>query len=123
MSDKPNAKVTEQAPIVNTKVLEHGQFDAEVLASPVPVVVDFFSNDNPPCAAFAPRYEALANKFAGRVRFFKINREAGGELATRLGVSGSPTLVFFNGGKEVGERLTGEIQRTAVKSAVDALKP
>jgi thiol-disulfide isomerase/thioredoxin len=110
MSDHPNVKVIEQA-----------QFEAEVLASPIPVVLDFFSTECPPCEALAPKLEALADKFGDRVRFLKIFRRGNRDLATRLGISGSPTLVFFKGGKEVGERLTGEIQRSSLKAALEAL--
>jgi hypothetical protein len=48
--------------------------------------------------------------------------QRGGELSAKLGVTGSPTLLFFKGGREAGERLSGdEIKRTALKSGVEAL--
>ena len=100
------------------------QFEVEVLAAPSPVVLDFFSTECPPCEALAPKYEAVAEAFAGRARFLKIFRQGNRELATRLGVTGSPTLVFYKGGKEVGERMTGEeIKRTALKAQVEAMLP
>jgi len=52
----------------------------------------------------------------------KIFRQGNRELATRLGVTGSPTVLFFKGGKEVGARMSGEdIQRSALKRAVESL--
>ena len=105
----------------NVMVIEAAQFETEVLASPMPVVLDFFSTECPPCEALAPKFESLADKFAGRVRFLKIFRQGNRELATKLGVTGSPTLVFFRGGKEFGERLSGEIERSAIKASLDAL--
>lgn len=97
-------------------------FEAEVLASPVPVVLDFYSTDCPPCEALAPKYEAVAEQFDGKARLLKIFRQGSRELATRLGVTGSPTLVFFKGGVEVGERMSGdEIKRSALKRAVEAM--
>ena len=97
-------------------------FEAKVLASPVPVVLDFYSTDCPPCEALAPKYEAVAEQFAGKTTFFKIYRQGNRDLATRLGVTGSPTLVFFKGGAEVGERMSGEdIKRSALKRAVEAM--
>ncbi len=110
MSDNPNVKV-----------IESGQFEAEVLGADAPVILDFFSTECPPCEALAPKFEAMADKFGGQVRFLKIFRQGNRELATRLSVTSSPTLLFFKGGKEVGERLTGDIQRSAIKSAVEAL--
>ncbi|MFZ4578087.1 MAG: thioredoxin family protein [Myxococcota bacterium] len=97
------------------------QFDAEVLGANTPVVLDFFSTDCPPCEALAPKFEAVAEQFAGQVKFVKVHRQASRELAVRLNVTGSPTLVFFKGGKELGERLAGDIQRSAIKRAVEAL--
>jgi len=111
MSDSPHVKVIEQA-----------HFDAEVLASPTPVVLDFFSTECPPCEALAPKFDALAEKYGDRVRFLKIFRQGNRELASKLGVSSSPTLIFFKGGAEVGERLTGEIPRSTLKAALEALQ-
>ncbi|WP_242342419.1 thioredoxin family protein [Anaeromyxobacter terrae] len=100
------------------------QYDERVLGAETPVVLDFFSTECPPCEALAPKYEAVAEQFAGKVRFLKIFRQGNRELATRLGVSGSPTLLFFKSGREVGARMTGEdIKRSALKSAVEALLP
>jgi thiol-disulfide isomerase/thioredoxin len=97
-------------------------YEREVLAAPEPVVLDFYSTECPPCEALAPKYEAVAEAFAGRARFLKIFRQGNRELATRLGVTGSPTLVFFKGGEEVGERMTGEeIKKTAFKAQIEAL--
>ena len=99
-------------------------YEREVLAAGGPVVLDFYSTECPPCEALAPKYEAVAEAFAGRARFLKIFRQGNRELATRLGVTGSPTLLFFRGGKEVGERMTGEeIKKTALKAQVEAMLP
>jgi thiol-disulfide isomerase/thioredoxin len=79
-------------------------YDKQVLQSSVPVVLDFFSTECPPCEALAPKFDAVAEQFAGKVRFLKIFRQGNRDLASKLGVSGSPTLVFFKSGAEVGER-------------------
>ena len=100
------------------------EYEREVLAAGGPVVLDFYSTECPPCEALAPKYEAVAEAFAGRARFLKIFRQGNRELATRLGVTGSPTLVFYKAGKEVGERMTGEeIKKTALKAQVEAMLP
>jgi thiol-disulfide isomerase/thioredoxin len=88
----------------------------------VPVVVDFFSTECPPCEALAPKFDAVAEQFAGRARFLKIFRQGNRELAASLGVSGSPTLLFYKGGVEVSERMSGEdIKRTALKRALSEM--
>jgi thiol-disulfide isomerase/thioredoxin len=106
----------------HVKEISAADYEQEVLAAGEPVVLDFFSTDCPPCEALAPKFEAVAGQFVGRARFLKIFRQGNRELAQRLGVTGSPTLVFFKGGSEVGERLGGEdIKRTAIKAQVEAL--
>ncbi len=104
------------------KTIEARQFEEEVLAAPEPVVLDFFSTECPPCEALAPKYDAVAEQFAGKARFLKIFRQGNRDLAVKLGVTGSPTLLFFNGGREVGARMSGEeIKRSALKAAAEAL--
>ncbi len=103
------------------KEIDQSQYDSEVLAAATPVVLDFFSTECPPCEALAPKYEAVAEQFAGKVKFYKIFRQGNRDLAARLGVSGSPTLVFFKNGQESGERMTGDIKRTELKKSVESL--
>jgi thioredoxin-like negative regulator of GroEL len=106
----------------NVKEITQADYEREVLGSPEPVVLDFYSTECPPCEALAPKFESVAEQFAGRARFVKIFRQGNRELATRLGVSGSPTLVFFKGGREVGERMSGEeIKKTALKAQVESM--
>src|SRR5512133_3800897 len=102
--------------------IDQSKFESEVLAAGGPSVLDFFSTECPPCEALAPKFEAVAEQFAGRVRFLKIFRQGNRELAAKLGVSGSPTLIYFAGGREVGARMSGEdIKRSALKAAVEAM--
>ena len=104
------------------KEITQADFEAAVAKSALPVVLDFFSTECPPCEALAPKFDAVAEQFAGKARFLKIFRQGNKDLASRLGVTGSPTLVFFRGGAEAGERMSGEeIKRTAIKAQVEAL--
>jgi thiol-disulfide isomerase/thioredoxin len=104
----------------NVKEIQASDYDREVDAA-TPVVVDFFSTECPPCEALAPKYEAVADQFAGRVTFLKVFRQGNRELATRLGVTSSPTLLFFKNGQERGQRLTGDIKRSEIKAAIETL--
>ncbi len=106
------------------KEIGQADFEKEVLGASRerPVVLDFYSTECPPCEALAPKYEAVAEHLAGRACFVKIFRQGNRDLAQKLGVTGSPTLIFFAGGVEVGERLSGEdIKRSAIKQQVEAL--
>ena len=108
----------------HVKEITAQDYEREVLAAAEPVVLDFYSTECPPCEALAPKYESVAETYAGRARFLKIFRQGNRELATRLGVTGSPTLLFYKGGREVGERMTGEeIKKTVLKAQVEALFP
>ena len=108
----------------HVKEIRAAEYQAEVVEASrtQPVVLDFYSTECPPCEALAPKFEALAEQFAGKARFVKIFRQGNRELAQQLGVTGSPTLVFFRSGVEEGERLSGDdIKRTAIKARLEAL--
>ena len=106
----------------HVKEITQADFEAEVAKSTLPVVLDFFSTECPPCEALAPKFDAVAEQFAGKARFLKIFRQGNKDLASRLGVTGSPTLIFFKGGTERGERMSGDdIKRTAIKAQVESL--
>ena len=107
----------------NVHEIEGALFEDRVVRADRPVVLDFFSTECPPCEALAPKFEAVAEQFAGKVRFLKVFRQGNRDLAEKLGVTGSPTLIFFGpDGQERGDRLGGEdIKRTAIKAQVEAL--
>ena len=105
----------------NVREIQASEFANAVIESSQPVVLDFYSTECPPCEALAPKYEAVADQFAGKVHFLKIFRQRNRDLASQLAISGSPTLVFFKNGKETGARLTGDIKRSEIKAAVETL--
>ena len=84
------------------------------------IALDFFSEDCPPCAQLAPIYERMAEKFPN-VKFVKMLRQANRSLAEKLGVKGSPTVLFFRKGEEVGQRLSGYISITQARQAFESL--
>lgn len=96
------------------------QFEYELNHNKGLLVLDFFSEDCPPCAQLAPIYERMAEKFP-QVTFVKMMRQTYRPLAERLGVKGSPTVLFFQNGKEVGERLTGYIAKSQMRIALESL--
>ncbi len=92
------------------KEISSADFEKEVLKGGK-VVLDFYSTECPPCEALAPKFESLADYFDGEAKFFKIFRQENRDLAEKLGVNGSPTVLYFENGKEVGHRLSGGIRR------------
>lgn len=119
VDEKPADRAVEPA---HVREIAEQDYDAEVAAAVLPVALDFFGKDSKPCETLAPRFEAVARKFSGKVLFLRISRTDSASVAARLGVTASPTIVFLQGGREKGERLGGaEIERTALKARVEAL--
>jgi len=96
------------------------EFEKEVLKGGK-VVLDFYSSECPPCEALAPKFESLAKLYGNDIKFLKIFRQKNRELADQLGVKSSPTLLFFDGGKEVGEVLTGGVKRKDIITNLNKL--
>ncbi len=83
--------------------LNQEQFEDEVLHSEIPVIVDFFANWCPPCRRLGPILDRLADEFTGQIRFVKINSDEEPVLAEMFHVTGLPTIVFIEDGKNVGQ--------------------
>lgn len=81
--------------------LSDRNFRDEVRKSEVPVVVDVWSDGCPPCVALAPTIKRLACKYDGKVKVCELNVELGPKAARKLGVYGTPTVLFFDEGKVV----------------------
>lgn len=102
--------------------INSSEFEKEVLRSGK-VILDFYSTECPPCEALASKFEDLSLLYGKDVKFLKIFRQKNRDLADRLGVKGSPTLLFFDNGKEVGERLGGGIKRSDIIKNLDSMLP
>ena len=98
------------------------EFEKEVLQGGK-VVLDFYSTECPPCEAVAPKFESLARMYGHEIKFYKIYRQQNRELADRLGVKSSPTLLFFDNGQEVTERLAGGIKRSEIIHHLNSMIP
>ncbi len=87
------------------------------------VAVDFFSTECPPCEALAPKFETLAELYGKDIKFVKIFRQGNRDLADSLEVKSSPTVIFYDNGKLVGEKLTGGIKRHDLVKNLNNLLP
>lgn len=76
------------------------------------VALDFYSSECPPCEALAPKFKSLSKLYGEDVKFIKIFRQENRDLAESLDVNSSPTVLFYNDGNLVGEKLTGGIKRS-----------
>lgn len=95
------------------KEITSSEFDQEVLRSGS-VILDFYSTECPPCEALASKFEDLNKLYGKEISFLKIYRQENRALAEQLGVKSSPTLLFYENGKEVSGRLTGAIKRSDI---------
>lgn len=102
------------------KQITSSEYEKDVLQGGK-VVLDFFSSECPPCEALATKFEDLSKLYGEKIKFIKIFRQENRELADRLNVKSSPTLLFYNDGIEVGERLTGGIKRSDIIKNLDNL--
>jgi thioredoxin 1 len=84
----------------NVPMVADDRFDEEVLASDVPVLVDFGADWCGPCRALEPVIEKLAEKHAGKVRVVRVDADASAAIAARYRVRALPTVISFVGGQE-----------------------
>ena len=102
----------------NTLTFTDADWDAEVLNSEIPVLVDFWAEWCGPCRMMSPTVDAVADLYAGRVKVGKLNVDENGQTGMRYNVRGIPTLLLFKGGKVV-EQKVGAVGKSDVQKMLD----
>jgi len=100
--------------------VDDGNFEAEVLQSDMPVLVDFWAPWCGPCKAIGPLVEDLANTFGDRIKFAKCNVDNSPVTPGKFGIKAIPTLIFFKEG-DVVEQITGMVAKSKLEDAVNKL--
>jgi thioredoxin-like negative regulator of GroEL len=86
--------------------VDDDNFEREVLGSDLPVLLDVWGPGCVPCQRLESVIFDLAKRYRGRVKVAEMNAAAAGRTVGRLGVRGTPTVIYFSGGREV-ERMVG----------------
>ncbi len=102
-----------------TVKVDNSNFQAEVLDSAEPVVVDFWAEWCGPCKMIAPSLEEISNEMAGKVKVAKVNIDENPELAAKFGVRSIPTLAIFKAG-QLADMKVGASPKTALSNWISS---
>jgi thioredoxin 1 len=105
---------------VHPEMLDAQAFDKLLAESGGPVVVDFWAEWCGPCHMLAPSVAQLAREFAGRAVVGKLDADENPEILERYGIMGIPTLIYFQGGREV-DRVLGVTGYGTLKGKLEKL--
>ncbi len=103
---------------MGTVAVTDDTFDAEVLKSGVPVVVDFWAEWCGPCKAIGPALEELSDEYGASVKIAKVNVDLHPNAAAELGVRNIPSLFLFKDGEVVSNKM-GAATKSVLKSWID----
>ncbi len=102
----------------NVKEFTDSNFQAEVLDSDTPVLVDFWAEWCGPCRMIAPTIDKLATEYKGKVKIGKVNTEENRQTPVHYAINAIPTLLLFKKG-EIVNKFVGIPREAEFKKALD----
>jgi thioredoxin 1 len=103
----------------NVKEFNDANFDAEVLKSETPVLVDFWAEWCQPCRMLAPTIEKLAAEYVGKVKVGKVDTDSNRDISLKYQISAIPTVILFKKG-QVAQKFVGLRSEKDFKAALDS---
>ena len=100
------------------QAISDDSFESEVIASSIPVIVDFWAGWCGPCKALAPIVEAVAEQYVNKVKFVKLDIDQNPATPPKFGVRGIPTLILFKDG-QVKATQVGLLNKTELAQFID----
>jgi len=94
-------------------------FDAEVLQSPLPVLVDYWAEWCGPCRMIAPILDEIAKEYAGRLNVAKLNVDENQQTPQKFGIRGIPTLMLFKNGNIEATKV-GALSKSQLAAFIDS---
>ncbi|MBT5874153.1 MAG: thioredoxin [Candidatus Latescibacteria bacterium] len=101
-----------------TQAVTDSEFEAEVLNSDKPVLVDFWAEWCGPCKAIAPTLDELAADYGDRLKVVKVDIDENQEMAQQFGIRSIPQLLVFKDGNEV-DRMVGVVPKKQLSEKID----
>ena len=102
----------------NVVTITDAEFESSVLQSDKPVILDFWAEWCQPCKMLSPTVEAIAGEYEEKIKVGKLNVDDNPNTATKYGIRGIPTLLFFKGG-EVVRQMIGVKSKAEIKKVID----
>eukprot|EP01037_Dinobryon_pediforme_P009425 gene9425-9505_t len=104
--------------IMATAKVTDATFEADVLQSAEPVVVDFWAEWCGPCKMIGPSLEEISNEMAGKIKIVKMNVDENQAVPAKLGIRGIPALLLFKDGKLAAQKV-GAAPKSALVSWIN----
>ncbi len=102
----------------NVLQVTDANFEAEVVKSGVPVLVDFWAEWCGPCRMIGPILEELAPAYKGKLKIGKLNVDENQDSPSKFGVMNIPTMIVFKNGKE-SQRIVGAMSKPELQKKID----
>ena len=103
-----------------TKEFTADNFDAEVIKSTQPVLVDFWAEWCGPCLQISPTVDEVASEYKGKAVIGKVNVDHHPTIASQYGIRSIPSLLVFSNGK-VQQQIVGAVEKRELTDALDKL--